>query len=378
MNCGACGNACSGETDFCASGVCVAGNEDTECAPGLIECNLECVDPQTSPRHCGGCGIGCPSLVCEEGRCLTEDEADSRGSADFECDLDETICDGRCVYLPTDPDNCGACGNACDFNVASCQDGNCVFREDETCPTGQIQCGAICVDTTSDPANCSACGIACPAGEECRGSLCVPVGGGGGCKTGLVPCGTTCVDPGSDNANCGGCGIICAAGENCVIGACVPIGSGGGCKTGLTGCGGVCVDLNSDPANCGGCGFACLAGETCQFGVCMAPELEQAPLSCADQGLVDCFGFCVDLQTDPSHCGFCGEVCPSGQCGGGFCVEAVDPTALLCPEGQADCGGGCIDIFSDPFNCGFCGNACTLNTTCVFGVCSGQFEIPAL
>ena len=214
-----------------------SGSNAPSCPAGETYCAYveECRNLLTSALDCGACGTRCPSLVCQEGRCLSEEEADSRGSTGLECDPGETNCDGRCAYLPTDPRDCGVCGNACDFSVASCVDGTCVFRPGETCPTGQIQCGAICVDATSDPANCSACGIACPAGEECRGSLCVPVGGGGGCKTGLVPCGTTCVDPGSDNANCGGCGLVCAAGATCVIGACIAEGPAGGCKTGSRG-----------------------------------------------------------------------------------------------------------------------------------------------
>ena len=206
----------------------------------------------------------------------------------------------------------------------------------------------------------------------------MPAGGGGGCKTGLVPCGTTCVDPGSDNANCGGCGNVCTEPARCIIGECVVSEGGGGCRTGLTGCGGVCVDLNIDPANCGGCGVACAAGEACQSRTCTTTTTEAPPpLTCADQGLIECFGVCVDLQTDPSNCGYCGEVCPSGQCATGICVEAVGPAPaeVVCPSGQADCGGGCIDVFSDPANCGFCGNVCAADQQCLLGGCIGGLDL---
>lgn len=43
-----------------------------------------------------------------------------------------------------------------------------------------------------------------------------------------------------------------------------------GCDQGLTDCAGTCVDLDSDPTHCGGCYLACPEGETCQAGVCQA------------------------------------------------------------------------------------------------------------
>jgi hypothetical protein len=87
--------------------------------------------------------------------------------------------------------------------------------------------------------------------------------------------------------------------------------------------------------------------------------------------LIDCFGVCVDLKTDPSNCGYCGEVCPSGQCDTGLCFDVVGPAPaeLGCPFGQAFCGGGCIDITADPANCGYCGLVCGLNEQCIGGGC---------
>ncbi|MFO0631189.1 MAG: hypothetical protein U0325_36960 [Polyangiales bacterium] len=35
------------------------------------------------------------------------------------------------------------------------------------------------------------------------------------------------------------------------------------CGAAETACGGACVDLASDPAHCGGCGFSCGAGTSC-------------------------------------------------------------------------------------------------------------------
>ena len=41
----------------------------------------------------------------------------------------------------------------------------------------------------------------------------------------------------------------------------------------------------------------------------------------------------------------------------------------VCPGGLIDCGGICVDITSDPDHCGGCGNACSEGLSCVDGVC---------
>jgi hypothetical protein len=40
------------------------------------------------------------------------------------------------------------------------------------------------------------------------------------------------------------------------------------CPSPLEVCGGVCVDLSSDPRHCGGCGASCAAGRSCQASTC--------------------------------------------------------------------------------------------------------------
>jgi hypothetical protein len=40
-----------------------------------------------------------------------------------------------------------------------------------------------------------------------------------------------------------------------------------------------------------------------------------------------------------------------------------------CPSGTSVCGNSCVDIQTDPQHCGTCGVACTANQDCVNGVC---------
>jgi hypothetical protein len=65
-------------------------------------------------------------------------------------------------------------------------------------------------------------------------------------------------------------------------------------------------------------------------------------------------GACVDLQTDPKHCGRCGNDCSSCHSCGGECCAGV--CGLCFAAGQICCQGSyCVNPFTDPENCGGCG-----------------------
>ena len=136
---------------------------------------------------------------------------------------------------------------------------------------------------------------------------------------------------------------------------------------GLADCGGVCVDVLSDPYNCGGCGGVCGLGWSCINAVCLgeAPPAGVSLVDCAAQGLIDCGGFCTDLSVDSANCGACGNSCAlGGYCTGGVCA------GLVCFGDLIDCGTGyCVDLNSSPFHCGGCGNFCGVDD-CVNGECA--------
>jgi hypothetical protein len=139
-----------------------------------------------------------------------------------------------------------------------------------------------------------------------------------------------------------------------------------GCPTGLTDCGGVCVDLVNDRNHCGRCGAACAEFVNCWESNCGGiPDPPPPPLTCA-AGLTDCNGACVDVATDPNHCGLCGWACGGGDvCMAGFC------TLAQCPENTTRCGdlGLCFDLDQDAGNCGACGHACAAGLICCTGSC---------
>jgi Stigma-specific protein, Stig1 len=119
------------------------------------------------------------------------------------CPPPNKVCNGECVNLQTDSQNCGACNQQAPY-MGSCQGGV------PECPAGKTLCSewagntypnGVCVDTTSDYENCGFCGNKCRApGQEC--------------------CGGHCKDIYSDVNNCGQCGNACANGLDCQNGFC--------------------------------------------------------------------------------------------------------------------------------------------------------------
>ena len=155
---------------------------------------------------------------------------------------------------------------------------------------------------------------------------------------------------------CGGENAACceptAAASPCVAGLVCSSGVCARCPGSLAACGGFCVDITSNASHCGRCGNACAAGYGCAAGSCA--------LSCA-AGLAACGAVCAQRLTDPAHCGSCGNACSfahaAGACAAGLCAMG------RCEAGYGDCDGnsanGCeTRTASDVANCGGCAQAC--------------------
>lgn len=88
---------------------------------------------------------------------------------------DGTCCNGVCVDLATDADNCGVCGKSCPL---ACINGTCTCTGTGDCPTPDCQCStllqggiSVCRDTIGPQA--------CATNAECGlGSACFAAGGG--------------------------------------------------------------------------------------------------------------------------------------------------------------------------------------------------------
>ncbi len=101
-------------------------------------------------------------------------------------------------------------------------------------------------------------------------------------------------------------------------------------------CGAACVDLWSDPEHCGGCGNACESGVLCIDGECSGLCDEEQPW------LRPCHGACVDLQFNRQNCGQCGWSCADDEaCEDGECV----PDDYECEDGPRPCDPGQDGLF---------------------------------
>ena len=81
--------------------------------------DTSCIPPYDGPSACGDCMTQCadPTPLCTP---------DGMGSYECvpACVLPLVQCDGQCVDLNVDPDNCGSCGHVCPSGI--CQGGMCV------------------------------------------------------------------------------------------------------------------------------------------------------------------------------------------------------------------------------------------------------------
>ncbi|MFC1591541.1 hypothetical protein ACFL43_03355 [Thermodesulfobacteriota bacterium] len=263
-NCGSCGNICSG-AESCSAGVCRCFfdvcSADEFCCP-----DDGCTNRNTDPRNCGLCGSLCgQGEGCEDGLCRCGTATASFGS-------------------DTCPDAYACCGSpaACAPSL-QCACGTVQCAEGQVCCGPTIDLAPGCVYLKTDPRNCGACGVACGPGEFCQNGFCTL-----NCQSGLANCSGSCVNLATDRENCGVCGNTCASGEICDgAGSCDL-----SCEIGYAECEDRCVDLSRDRDHCGTCGNTCAPGEICDgAGACVSECASLADdLQNCESDLSDCLG----------------------------------------------------------------------------------------
>jgi hypothetical protein len=93
---------------------------DGGCASPNLVCNGSCVAVSSDHDNCGKCGSAC---IGDDSVCIASSCACTGVLRDY--------CDGvGCMDVSSDVANCGSCGNACDPNqFNACVQGNCVLDE---------------------------------------------------------------------------------------------------------------------------------------------------------------------------------------------------------------------------------------------------------
>ncbi len=376
LNCGACGRACGNNQD-CAGGDCA-------CVAPFLDCDGSATNgceanTANDTNHCGGCGIRCgEGETCNAGRCTCGGVSASGAEA---CPGAANVCCANtCIDTDTNPAHCGGCGVRCGASE-TCGGGRCRCggtvgaARAEACPgAGNECCGSACVDTRSSTGNCASCGHDCAAGTPhasmmCAMSACTY----SSCDPGWLDCtggvANGCETPYNAIPNCGSCGNNCSSVQHATR-TCSSSGTCdySSCDAGWLDCtggrtNGCETPYNAIP-NCGSCGNNCSsvqhAARTCSSsGTC--------GYSSCDAGWLDCTGGIADGCETPNNalpnCGSCGNNCSSVQHAAPICATSGTCDYSSCDAGWLDCTGGRANGCETPYNaipnCGSCGNNCS-------------------
>ena len=152
----------SGSVGATTAGAGGAGNPP--CEDGLEECDGQCVDIASDPDNCNGCGLSCgPERDVSAGTVV--------------------CCTGVCTNLNANAENCGACDNACESDT--CASGTCAVALASGLPTLSGNRQHIAVDATSV--------YWVTHGDDITDIMKVPKGGGSPVTIVSEPCGALCI-----------------------------------------------------------------------------------------------------------------------------------------------------------------------------------------
>lgn len=389
-----CIHACTG-LNLCTDGRCECSGPD-DCAGVTPACcggtpNF-CVDTDSDPAYCGGCGNACRlGETCVGGICRCSPGECNDGyfcTSDICCTYSGCGDDlNRCIYPTRDEDGDGYCHEACTGVEDGCVDGDCDDNNPDIHPGAQEVCNGVnddCDDTTQDnDALCPGafcCGTPRSCHECCQGS---------DCGTGVWSC--------TESRTCMCSTEVCA---------------GGFCRTseeccGQDDCGDGLADWTCNPSthlcSCAGlnCGTSCYGGANrcCDDNSCADPA---AP-HCDPEHLCGCPADYGLLCPAPDYCVEHAECCSGAQCGAGGawactahqcscmapnllcpdqfcrtagqCCDATDcgTGAWICAGHLCSCSGAQVCISSGASYCLAPGEDCCLDTDCLAGqTCVGH------
>jgi len=320
-----------------------------------------------------------------------------------DCDNDDLDCETQL----NSANDCGTCGNDCDFPFAAgscsgspgsrqCIIQQCVPVEPENCD-GDKDTGCE-ADTRVDAENCNGCRNDCTMGPQVQSGNCIDSGCSYNCApnyrgcTGAAGCETNLLDAGS----CGDSGNDCLALAEVTGATCLPGGGNPVCN--ITTCDGGFGDCNGDPsdgceeptntseAHCGACSgdgghqpctnLTGVDDSTCSVGLCVINDCAGNLEDCNGVSSDGCEwnpgvdGMCCDPNMDDDNDGSdnCADGCPTdpakvtpGVCGcfvadtdsdgdgAANCIEQCDSDPGKTVPGTCGCGTADVDGDGDGF-----------------------------
>ena len=250
-------------------------------------------------------------VILDEDTGMVSDSGGGSGGEDgggtIDCPSGQKACGGSCTKVQSDPQNCGACGNACGQG-ASCVDGSCTSQPDD-CREESCQ-GLYYCDLSNGK-----CQPGCDSNEQCgMGETCNIASHDCVCQQGRVRFNGACVTENECNQ------MFCPGKQYCDL-------APGNCKSGCytdEPCGDN-EECNNATNTC-----QCAAGTTRFKGECVT-EQQCNQMFCSGKKRCDLQqGKCVDGCFQDQQCGN-NEVCNQSA---GTCV---------CKSGTGRFNGDCVD-----------------------------------
>ena len=366
-NCGACGNACaSGQS--CARGACV-------CPAGQTVCGGRCVSTRTDSLHCGACGAVCSGgLVCRSGACRapgpSNDDCESPAVLDFSAAAltvagtttnainSANSCAGAAdvfyqftltrrevVYVDTFGTGwntyVGLQRPGCGESATSCSDDACGTLQTQFTETLDAGTYLIVVDQFNATGGDFNLHVQhAPVGNGPVGALDLSVGTRRltGTTAGAGAVTSACCSDGPEDmyvaTTCPSFAEVGFRASTCDLASFdteLDFRSGnrvaaGGSLCDSDTCGQQSVVAGRVP---GGAGLHVLYVDGCAGGR-GAYGVDLVIGDCA-AGQTRCGAACVDLASDRSHCGACGNVCSTPACVGGVCATPAGSVTFSAP-----------------------------------------------